>query len=77
MDGERRPQYHGNVRRSSGAPVRLHLAQGVIGDNGALFRVHGALMLVAWLCTASVGMLIARWVGFYRSCHKLCVECYP
>ncbi|XP_037068880.1 putative ferric-chelate reductase 1 homolog [Pollicipes pollicipes] len=67
-DSERRPQYHRDSRRVSAAPVRLASAGAAAGDSGLLFRVHGALMVIAWLGTASVGMLLARyykqtWVG--------------
>lgn len=62
------PQYHQAARRVSAEPVVLSSARGAAGESNLLFRLHGALMIAAWIGTASVGMLVARyykhtWVG--------------
>ncbi|KAF0292622.1 putative ferric-chelate reductase 1 [Amphibalanus amphitrite] len=73
-DVERRPQYHLGTKRVTGAPVPLSSSAGgarvygAASDSGTLYRAHGALMIVAWLGTASLGMMLARyfkqtWVG--------------
>ncbi|XP_037092732.1 putative ferric-chelate reductase 1 homolog [Pollicipes pollicipes] len=61
VDADGGPRYHQTSRRVSGQPVELASARQATGDSGLLFRVHGALMLTAWVGTASTGMLLARY----------------
>lgn len=72
-DSARRPQYHGTLRLASAEPVQLGQVAPSGGDQSTslyqlLLQVHGALMVAAWIGTASTGMLLARyykrtWVG--------------
>ena len=41
--------------------MRLQSPQTAAGESSLLFRLHGALMLAAWVGTASLGMLLARY----------------
>ncbi|KAF0295178.1 putative ferric-chelate reductase 1 [Amphibalanus amphitrite] len=54
------PGYH-SVRRASGGPVQLQSRAAAAGQSSLLFRLHGALMIGAWIGTASTGMLLARY----------------
>lgn len=60
--------YHDIGRHVSGAPLFLAEVGAVQGTSKLLLRLHGAFMLTAWIGTASLGILLARyfrqtWVG--------------
>ncbi|XP_055528537.1 putative ferric-chelate reductase 1 homolog isoform X2 [Wyeomyia smithii] len=60
--------YHDIGRHVSGSPLALAEVGPVKGSSKLLLRLHGAFMLVAWIGTASLGILLARyfrqtWVG--------------
>lgn len=60
--------YHDIGRHVSGAPLALAEVGPVQGTSKILLRLHGAFMLTAWIGTASLGILLARyfrqtWVG--------------
>lgn len=60
--------YHDIGRHVSGAPLALAEVGPVKGMSKLLLRLHGAFMLTAWIGTASLGILLARyfrqtWVG--------------
>ncbi|KAJ8673430.1 hypothetical protein QAD02_004692, partial [Eretmocerus hayati] len=53
--------YHDLGRSSSSEPKLLADVGRLASASDLLTRLHGALMLVSWLGTASVGMLLARY----------------
>lgn len=60
--------YHSIGKRASGAPQLLTDTAEFKGTSVLLLRLHGAFMLIAWIGTASLGILFARyfkqtWVG--------------
>lgn len=60
--------YHDIGRHVSGTPLALADVASVKGSSKLLLRLHGAFMLTAWIGTASLGILLARyfrqtWVG--------------
>uniref|UniRef100_A0A182Q8D5 DOMON domain-containing protein n=1 Tax=Anopheles farauti TaxID=69004 RepID=A0A182Q8D5_9DIPT len=60
--------YHDIGRHVSGSPQSLAEVGPVQGSSKLLLRLHGAFMITAWIGTASLGILIARyfrqtWVG--------------
>lgn len=60
--------YHDIVRLASAQSLRLSEVSSVAGRSKLLLRLHGAFMIVAWIGTASIGILLARyfkqtWVG--------------
>ncbi|XP_058054768.1 putative ferric-chelate reductase 1 homolog isoform X2 [Anopheles bellator] len=60
--------YHSIGRHVSGSPLSLAEVGRVQGSSKLLLRLHGAFMITAWIGTASLGILIARyfrqtWVG--------------
>lgn len=60
--------YHDIGRHVSGVPLALAEVGPVQGMSKLLLRLHGAFMLTAWIGTASLGILLARyfrqtWVG--------------
>ncbi|XP_058458577.1 putative ferric-chelate reductase 1 homolog isoform X2 [Malaya genurostris] len=60
--------YHDIGRHVSGVPLALAEVGHVQGSSKLLLRLHGAFMLTAWIGTASLGILLARyfrqtWVG--------------
>lgn len=60
--------YHDIGRHVSGVPLALAEVGPVQGTSKLLLRLHGAFMLTAWIGTASLGILLARyfrqtWVG--------------
>ncbi|XP_055626075.1 putative ferric-chelate reductase 1 homolog isoform X2 [Toxorhynchites rutilus septentrionalis] len=60
--------YHDIGRTASGVPQVLAEVGAVQGASKLLLRLHGAFMLTAWIGTASLGILLARyfrqtWVG--------------
>lgn len=56
------PTYHGSNRISSEYEVDLKSVAEVGGINktDTLVRVHAVFMLIAWLASASCGILLAR-----------------
>lgn len=66
--------YHDIVRLSSQQALKLSEVANVAGKSKLLLRLHGAFMITAWIGTASIGILLARyfkqtWVGS-SSCGK-------
>lgn len=60
--------YHDIGRIASSEPRALSVIAEFKGASKLLLRLHGAFMLVAWIGTASIGILMARyfkqtWVG--------------
>uniref|UniRef100_A0A2M4A6W7 Putative domon domain of stromal cell-derived receptor 2 n=1 Tax=Anopheles triannulatus TaxID=58253 RepID=A0A2M4A6W7_9DIPT len=60
--------YHDIGRHVSGSPQSLAEVGPVQGSSKLLLRLHGAFMITAWIGTASLGILLARyfrqtWVG--------------
>lgn len=60
--------YHDIVKLSSREALKLSEVSNVAGKSKLLLRLHGAFMITAWIGTASIGILIARyfrqtWVG--------------
>lgn len=60
--------YHTIGKRASGSPQLLTDTAEFKGASVLLLRLHGAFMLIAWIGTASLGILFARyfkqtWVG--------------
>ena len=53
--------YHNKDKIASAEPVNLAVLSTVGGRSDLLFRVHGLLMLCAWLGCAGVGMIMARY----------------
>lgn len=53
--------YHNVAFASSGQKSLLSDVGGIRAASDVLIRVHGALMLAAWIGTASIGMVIARY----------------
>ena len=60
--------YHDIVRLASQQSLKLSEVTNVAGRSKLLLRLHGAFMIIAWIGTASIGILLARyfkqtWVG--------------
>lgn len=60
--------YHDIVRLASQKALKLSVVANVAGKSKLLLRLHGAFMIIAWIGTASIGILLARyfkqtWVG--------------
>lgn len=60
--------YHGTERVASSTPNNLADVANLGGSSKLFLRLHGAFMLIAWIGTASIGILLARyykqtWVG--------------
>lgn len=60
--------YHDLGRVASAAPINLADVATLGGSSKLFLRLHAAFMLIAWIGTASVGILLARyykqtWVG--------------
>lgn len=60
--------YHDIVRLASQQSLKLSEVTNVAGRSKLLLRLHGAFMITAWIGTASIGILLARyfkqtWVG--------------
>lgn len=53
--------YHDIVRLSSQGPLKLSVVANVAGKSKLLLRLHGAFMIAAWIGTASIGILMARY----------------
>lgn len=61
-------EFHAGQRAASARPVRLAETSSVGARKGTLIKLHGAFMTAAWLFSASLGILFARyfrltWVG--------------
>lgn len=60
--------YHDIGRAASASPASLAVVGNLAGASVLLLRLHGAFMIIAWIGTASIGILMARyfkqtWVG--------------
>lgn len=60
--------YHDIVRLASQRALKLSEVTNVAARSKLLLRLHGAFMITAWIGTASIGILFARyfkqtWVG--------------
>lgn len=60
--------FHDSVYLASAEPQALADVSALAAKSKLLIRLHGSFMLAAWLGTASVGILLARyykqtWVG--------------
>lgn len=53
--------YHDIVRSSSQQSLKLSEVRNVIGKSKILLRLHGAMMIIAWIGTTSIGILLARY----------------
>ena len=53
--------YHNTQKLATSAPVALAQVTRVGGRGDLLFRIHGLLMLTAWLGCAGAGMILARY----------------
>lgn len=53
--------YHDIVRQASQSALKLSEVTNVAGKSKLLLRLHGALMITAWIGTASIGILMARY----------------
>ncbi|CRL00019.1 CLUMA_CG013306, isoform A [Clunio marinus] len=77
--------YHDIVRLSSREALKLSEVTNVEGRSTLLLRLHGAFMITAWIGTASIGILLARyfkqtWVGsslcgkdIWFAWHRICM----
>lgn len=77
--------YHDIGRGASAEAVSLNVVNVLGGASVLLLRLHGAFMIVAWIGTASVGILLARyfkqtWVGSqmcgkdqWFAWHRICM----
>ncbi|KAL4713664.1 hypothetical protein ACJJTC_004195 [Scirpophaga incertulas] len=68
MKDAQRVGFHNLVYEATGEPMSLGTVGAPAAASKLLLRLHGALMLTAWLFAASVGVLLARyfrqvWVG--------------
>ncbi|KAG5268650.1 hypothetical protein AALO_G00214890 [Alosa alosa] len=55
-------QYHGTSRFASDQKINITRPQVVTAQKPQIMKAHGALMLIAWMTTGSLGMLIARYL---------------
>lgn len=53
--------YHDLGKLASAQRRSLADVGNIAGASNLLFRLHGAFMLVAWIGTASIGILLARY----------------
>ena len=53
--------YHNENKLASAEPVSLALVTSVGGSSDLFFRLHGLLMVCAWIGCAGVGMILARY----------------
>lgn len=77
--------YHSSNRAAAAEAIRLSQVGTLAGRSVLLLRLHGAFMVVAWIGTASVGILLARyfkqtWVGSqmcgkdqWFAWHRICM----
>ncbi|XP_066596547.1 putative ferric-chelate reductase 1 homolog isoform X2 [Prorops nasuta] len=64
--------YHDVLREPTGESKFLSDVSSFKASNNLLIRVHGALMLAAWIGTASVGILLARYYRQTWVSSQLC-----
>lgn len=60
--------FHDLAYEATGAPMSLATVGTAAASSKLLLKLHGSFMLLAWLGTASLGILLARyfrqtWVG--------------
>jgi len=77
--------YHDIIRVASQQAMKLSEVSNVAGKSKILLRLHGAFMITAWIGTASIGILLARyfkqtWVGsslcgkdIWFAWHRICM----
>jgi len=77
--------YHDVVRLASQQALKLSEVTNVTGRSSLLLRLHAAFMITAWIGTASIGILLARyfkqtWVGssvcskdVWFAWHRICM----
>lgn len=77
--------YHDILRLSSSSPMKLSEISNVASRSKVLLRLHGGFMILAWIGTASIGILLARyfkqtWVGkslcgkdIWFAWHRICM----
>lgn len=53
--------YHDIIRLASQKALKLSEVSNVAGRSKILLRLHGAFMITAWIGTASIGILLARY----------------
>ncbi|XP_041972011.1 putative ferric-chelate reductase 1 homolog [Aricia agestis] len=68
MKDENRVGFHSLVYESTGSPVALASVGNAGGASKLLLKLHGSFMVAAWIGSASLGILLARyfrktWVG--------------
>ena len=59
QSGERLQIHYEKV--STSEPISLGLSENLEGKSKILFRLHGAFMITAWIFTASLGTILARY----------------
>lgn len=64
--------YHDIVRLSSQQALRLSEVANVGGKSKLLLRLHAAFMIIAWIGTASIGILLARYFKQTWVASSLC-----
>ncbi|XP_012256779.2 putative ferric-chelate reductase 1 homolog [Athalia rosae] len=64
--------YHADVKAATGEAKLLSDIGSFSAASDLLIRLHGALMLAAWIGTASVGMLLARYYKQTWVSSQLC-----
>lgn len=77
--------YHSSSRAAAAQAISLSVVGNISGASVLLLRLHGAFMITAWIGTASIGILLARyfkqtWVGSqmcgkdqWFAWHRICM----
>ncbi|GBP56403.1 Putative ferric-chelate reductase 1 homolog [Eumeta japonica] len=68
MKDENRVGFHDKVYVATGSPMALSVVGTAAGPSKLLLKLHGCFMVAAWIGSASLGILLARyfrqtWVG--------------
>ncbi|CAG0918310.1 unnamed protein product, partial [Notodromas monacha] len=66
------PSYHGPKKAVSGAPVDFNKITGPLADNKWKLEAHAICMILAWLGSASCGILTARYYKKSWSEKEMC-----
>lgn len=53
--------YHDLYRAASGESFKLSQIRNVSGSSKLMLRLHGVFMVTAWIGTASIGIIMARY----------------
>ena len=56
---ERMAQHYNKVQTSE--PIKLGLTENLVAKSKILYKLHGAFMIGAWIFTASLGTILARY----------------